>query len=237
MIDYLQFDSNLFGYNVGILYLDENHLIEIDQILNLVNLENFKLIYLKSNFKLENSNYIKLYYLSSFHEEKLTFSKKVQSQKLTVRLEENEEIQFLDLKIDNLKIVKNLAYQSGIFSRFRLDENFNNQEFTDLYDTWIENIFKTRNENALVYKSQNKISGFLSWQQNGSTVKVGLIAVDHVYRNKGIGRKLLFKLESIVPFGTNIIINTQNRNTLAINFYSKLGYEIVEKEYIYHIWK
>lgn len=234
MIDYLQFDSNLFGYEVGILYIDENHTIEIDEILDL---ENFKLIYLKSSFRLETSNYTKLYHLSSFNEEKLTFSKKVQSQTLTVYLEENEEIQFLDLKIDNLKIVKNLAYQSGIFSRFRLDENFKNQEFTDLYDTWIENIFKVGNENALVYKYQNKISGFLSWQQNGSTIKVGLFAVDNEYRNKGIGRKLLYKLESILELGTNIIINTQNRNTIAVNFYSKLGYEIVEKEYIYHVWK
>ena len=133
-----------------------------------------------------------------------------------------------------------LAFESGKFSRFKLDNNFQQNEFEALYKIWVDNSFsKEIADEILVYKEQSAILGFITYKIIENYAIIGLLGVCYEQQGKGIGRKLLEAVENVLSDKQikELRIPTQLQNEQACGFYTKLGYNIIEETTIKHYWK
>ena len=132
-----------------------------------------------------------------------------------------------------------LALQSGIYSRFKTDLNFNSNEFEKLYTEWIVKSVK-RKIADVVFVSYNGYdeTGFVTAETKNNRGIIGLIAVDGAERGKSIGKKLM-DVTLDYFYGKNIEIvevATQKANVGACRFYKAIGFEIKNIVNVYHLW-
>lgn len=224
----LKWDTDFFGYKVGKLLLNDNNLDE-----NLLINNDFKLIYLFSNDPL-SEDLVKKHNLF-LSDEKIDLITNVSN--LTDNKFENENLVELNILDDNLL---DLTFQSGHFSRFKIDSNFKNNEFETLYTAWIEQSISHENADKVIgFSINNKVVGFITFVLKNNMFDIGLIAVNEQHRSLKIGKQLLafvfnYSLSKKVDFVT---VTTQNKNQGALNFYLKNGFLINKTTYIYHLWK
>jgi GNAT superfamily N-acetyltransferase len=225
-IKHLHWDSELFNKRIGEITVDTLDGFTAD-------LKDFDLIYVKSKI----SSKIQL----SGFENTLTQIKVIFSKSNFCKVEKTNKnvLSLSDYKV-NSKLLYDLAYESGKFSRFKLDKNFTQDQFRALYQKWIENsINKGFANDFLVYVEKDEIKGFISYTIDDNRAKIGLVAVHPKHQAKGLGTLLLQSVEGeIARKGIEILeIPTQLQNKKACSFYSKLGYKPTEKITIKHFWR
>jgi dTDP-4-amino-4,6-dideoxy-D-galactose acyltransferase len=229
----LVWDSDFFQYNVCRILNDKlsnDDLVEISAIMK----ENeYKLAYYSSINKLEfetnGTLEIKLV------DKKTTFVKKTSSE-----LDAHPMIESYKSRIPTAKII-NLAIQSGVYSRFNVDENIGNDKYKELYRIWItKSISREIANEVIVYKEKDDdLAGYLTIGEKSNRADLGMGAVDSTFRGKGIGRILFENAEKwAFDNGYNEIqIVTQGDNIPACSLYESLGYNVDSMEYFYHIWR
>ena len=132
-----------------------------------------------------------------------------------------------------------LALRSGAFSRFKNDQQFNNNEFERLYTEWIRvSVNRKIADEIFVYSLNEQIVGLITIALHGKCAKIGLLAVEDNHQNEGIGKKLIAASSDYASKNgcLEIEVVTQIANTQACKFYKKSGFEINNIEYIYHMW-
>lgn len=182
-----------------------------------------------------------LSHLELFTDTKLVFRKSLIKRNVSIYQQNLINDNLSDYMIDEgYHTLLELAFSSGIFSRFRLDPGFRNNEFERLYTEWLnQSINKTIADKVIVIRRQNnEITGFITFKESDSTSKIGLIAVSEKERGKGIGKKLLDFVEAkALDSGLEeIIVETQERNVSAVNFYIKNSFSLIKKIRLYHLW-
>ena len=225
IIKYLDWDSSFFNKKIGLLELSND--FQYSEIQN-----DYDLIYVISkeeiavaipNFKL------------GYTENKIVFSKK------TVQSRESTDANiFLELNDSHKKEIYALAFESGKFSRLKLDPNFSRTEFEKLYKKWVDNSYaKEFADGVLIYKEKNSILGFVTYKVWDGYAAIGLIGVSSKHQGKGIGKKLIQAVENeLANIGVDELrIPTQLQNEKACLFYVKMGYEIIENNILKHYWK
>lgn len=227
MIEKLKWDSDFFGYPVGRIQLETAHYSHISDITK--DTAGFRLVYLVCPKRIRTT--IKGLKLVDI---KTRFSKQINNEQSDSFGRIHEYSGGADDQLERL------ALQSGVFSRFKADANFVNNEFERLYLKWIkESINKTIADKVVVYKKDsNKCIGFITLKFNEDFSEIGLIAVDEGSRGKGIGKTLLSYAAYITQeMGLQKIeVVTQHENHPAVGLYKKCGYGIISKKYIYHLW-
>ncbi len=224
----LKWDTDFFGYKAGKLVISNNYLDE-----NLLLNNDFKLIYLFCNEPLSD-DLVKKHKLF-LSDEKIDLITNVSN--LPFNKFENENLVELTKLDDNLL---DLTFQSGHFSRFKIDSNFKNNEFETLYTAWIEQSIAHKNADKVIgFLVNNKVVGFITFVFKNNMFDIGLIAVNEKHRSLKIGKQLLayvfnYSLSKNVDFVT---VTTQNKNQRALNFYLQNGFSINKTTYIYHLWK
>lgn len=221
----LEWDSDFFKKRIGEILINEAN--------PLISGNDFDLIYVKSveNDIVEIENF-----KQTFFETKVVFAKKIAEKEQPT---DTNIISFSNTNT-NEEILYNLAFESGKFSRFNLDENFSLKEFHDLYKKWIDNsINKQFSDDILVYKEGQNTIGFVSYKVHDGYATIGLIAINPNEQGKGIGKKLIIAVENqLKSIGiSQLHIPTQLGNEVACGFYTKLGYKIIEKLIIKHYWR
>ena len=120
-IERLNWDSTFFGYEVGRLNISS--IKEFNFSILRSQLKRFKLVYIYSDIKLSVSTDLKLV------DEKVTFYQRI----ATNNLEPQKPLNFSICNFDNRKHdffeLRNLALESGIYSRFSIDSDFKNNEY------------------------------------------------------------------------------------------------------------
>jgi dTDP-4-amino-4,6-dideoxy-D-galactose acyltransferase len=208
--------------------LNENNLNE-----NLFLNNDFKLIYILSNEPL-SAELVKKHNLF-LSDEKIDLITSVSN--FNFNNFENENLVELTKLDDNLL---DLTFQSGHFSRFKIDTNFKNNEFEILYTAWIEQSIAHKNADKVIgFLVNNKVVGFITFVLKNNKFDIGLIAVNEQHRNLKIGKQLLayvfnYSVSKNVDFVT---VTTQNKNQGALKFYLQNGFSIHQTTYIYHLWK
>lgn len=226
MINKLTWDSDFFGFNVGKFTVENT---KFDEINFKEESKNFQLVYLFSNQEINVSDDLKLVDI------KTTFEKKINT-----NIVDNKSIISFDSEIHNYKELEELAYLSGVFSRFKIDENFRNNEFEKLYKIWLDNSLDFSFAFQVLVKVINgKITGFVTLKKNNEeTSEIGLIAVSADFQGRGIASELIQKAEyeSLKKGLKTIKVRTQFENKPAVKLYLKNGFEIIQKTIIYHYW-
>lgn len=212
-------DSNFFGFPIYQVSINHEHEFkEIEAHLK----QRKAFYYIFSDLALHNCTPIDV---------KVTFKKQV-----TINFQ-TPQLEYYKTTATSFHEIKELAFQSGAFSRFKIDVDLN-PKFEKLYEMWIEkSIEGSFADEVLVTYNADKISGFITLKYNDLFAAIGLIAVDESLRGKGTGRRLM----QMAEFATNqkslseIRVPTQLANLRACNFYKIQGYTELNRTYIYHL--
>lgn len=231
----LDWDSEFFGYSIASVTAGEMNAEILEGITGELRSKGIKLAYVFvspddkiSNDLLESRGVF-------LADEKVTFSRLSMGEN---ELPDSSNIVPYNSVSYSEKLVS-LTLQSGIYSRFKVDPLFRNNEFERLYTEWIrKSVSRQIAEEVLVYKEQDEIYGFITLAIHDSVGSIGLIAVDETQRGKAIGKKLIgaamnfFHEKEMV----NVDVVTQKANYVACRFYESCGFRIKSIVNIYHLW-
>lgn len=136
--------------------------------------------------------------------------------------------------------LESLAWQSGEFSRFRLDPRFAPHVFQALYTRWLLNsLAGTIARQVLVWRaSDGTAQGLLTLGDKDGRADIGLLAVDVAARGQRVGQHLVAAAKQQArEWGyQEMQVVTQRDNESACRFYAKCGFGLAQEEHIYHLW-
>ncbi|GAC1304787.1 MAG: hypothetical protein NVSMB24_12740 [Mucilaginibacter sp.] len=219
-------DSKLFGYEVGKVDFDCGY--DHDQFIK--EALQFRLVYIYSKNHIQQKQF------------KLVDEKVLFSQSLNNNITEwPPKISLKSFKpdVDSSFELKELALQSGVFSRFYIDKHFNNNEYNKLYSVWIERSILREIAFDIVIAKESNILGFVTL--NGVSrelASIGLLSVLIEARGRGIGKALVNEaiLRARLKGFSKIQVATQKSNIPAMALYGSLNFELKECINIYHYW-
>lgn len=227
MIEEVKWDSKFFNFPIGSFRIKDHMQWDLNKFI--AESKKFKLVYIFSETKLEHDSFIKLV------DRKVIYSKKLVSNVNPI----NDVVDF-ESKYHNYSDLLDLGYLSGTLSRFKLDCNFSNKEFKNLYKVWIDNSLSGEIAFKVFVKMDlNEIAGFVTLKKkNLHTSQIGLIAVIPEFQGRNIASDLIKKCEqaSLSSGFSNLEVATQYDNLAARKLYEKNDFEIKTMEYIYHVW-
>jgi dTDP-4-amino-4,6-dideoxy-D-galactose acyltransferase len=234
MIRFKQWDSEFFGYPVGILsYSDE---LTPSFLHRLITTSSYRLVYAfvapgdsVANATLQKAG-------GFWSDTKIVYTKK----STLTDLPENPFIRRLDAKQEeNYAALLALALASGIHSRFKTDPHFTNNEFQRLYQAWLDRSLEgSMADHVWIYQQEGEVAGFVTDIRKENIVEIGLIAVNSTFRGLGIGSSLLAHVEALAKAkaASAVEVATQRANGGACRFYEQNGYRVKEEINIYHFW-
>lgn len=227
--EYLPWDSDFFGYQTGKITI--NNFVE-DCLATQIKNADAKLLYIFDNALSEEVDDFLILEGAAKYDCKVKYVKLL-PRDCICPLEQN--IEFYNGKLTDE--LEKLVYSSGKFSRFKKDKKLSGF-FKPLYKRWILNSIE-KEKSLLVVKEHNQIIGFLSFSISGAKANISLFSVDRDYLGRGFGTRLYRVLECFLVQSKirEIAVETQGENSGACFFYEKLGFELVKKQKIYHLWR
>lgn len=220
-IEYLAWDSDFFGYRIG------RFLVEGEVDFNIENLkeeslaEGYRLVYIFSKKPLcTNIPPIDI---------KVVYSREITAADAGYPL--------LPQATKATDTLYSLAFRSGKYSRFRLDEKIGQEAFENMYKRWIDNSLIGESNKVFKYEIDGKEAGFITISL-GETANIGLFAVSEEHGRVGIGSALMESaFKAAAENGATLLnVPTQKHNIEACAFYEKKGFKVTDTTYIYHLW-
>jgi dTDP-4-amino-4,6-dideoxy-D-galactose acyltransferase len=229
MIQRLEWDSDFWGINTGLLDLKHNFFIP-------VNLNEFQFVCIFSDRLLNQDELNKFGGQIHLADEKRVYLKSLSNETILP----NPNIASFSAERVIPERLYDLAIQSGHYSRFALDPHLPKDGFKQLYRTWLErSVSRAIAEDVLVYETDNIIRGFITLGIKNNIPDIGLVAVESESRSMGIGASLL-EVAELWAYNhakkNEIQVVTQGANQGACMFYERKGYSINTVKYVYHWW-
>lgn len=230
MIKHLPWDSSFLSLPVGQMQVQNNSFASAAEAVA------FDLLYVFSDQLIVFPESFTANFSVQLVDEKLTYAKPLTSHAASI-----PEVQLLPEDFVPDDAFEALAIQSGIYSRFSVDEKFPKEKFQEMYRLWLQrSINRSLADAVLVYQQDGEFAGFITLREMDDGAEIGLVAVDHQFRGLGIGTKLLNAAEfslSNNPKAKYIRVVTQAVNLPACRLYEKAGYHVTTRQYVYHCWK
>lgn len=232
-LEYLAWDSDFFKKKIGRIQLLNHGLDTLSSAIRQAKNENYDLVYVFSpeNILIDNELLSKL-------RGTLVDRKIIYRQTFKPVLDISPDVEdFNDGKLT--KDLEELAYKSGIYSRFYLDKNFAHDDFYRLYYTWIsKSVTGELADNVYVIRESDVIVGMVTLKSNENSGEIGLLAVSELTRGKGYGKKLIDTCKKVLSnVGIFVLdVPTQYDNKQACSFYEKCGFQKLSITNIYHFW-
>ena len=225
MIDKVNWDSEFFGYPVGICRIGNKGLI--DELAFRKAAAPYRLVYIFSDIELSHP-------IGQYVDKKVVLTKFIEKANV------DDTITHFNLEQHSYEQLLELAYLSGVFSRFRIDKSFVNHEFERMYKIWLDNSLSGKiAKHTLVATIHNELAGFITLDiKPMALAHIGLVAVSEKHQGKGIGGKLLAAADFYAAKEgcKTIEVPTQYDNEPAMRLYQKHGYSIQSITCIYHYW-
>lgn len=132
-----------------------------------------------------------------------------------------------------------LALESGVYSRFKTDEDLPVGSYERLYSRWIEQSVK-RNiaTEVFCYMKGSAPIGLITLNNKNEEGVIGLVAVHEDYINLGIGSEMMqhvFKYAGEYQIH-RIVVATQLKNIPGCRFYEKNGFVVESITDVWHWW-
>lgn len=225
MIKRLNWDSDFFGYEVAKMQF------EVESEIDLTETSPFALTYLFSTTEKPEI------------EEKLVDIKCEYIKELKRDFTENtmEIVEYLSTDYA-FKDIKKLVNLSGIYSRFKKDPKFSNNEFEKMYSIWFEKSLNNSEKGLgkiFIINDESTIGGFVTLDfEDANNARIGLIATSINAQGKGYASQLIKKCEAecISRKIVYLKVATQGINEAAKRLYEKNNFILDSKTYIYHHW-
>jgi dTDP-4-amino-4,6-dideoxy-D-galactose acyltransferase len=229
----LEWDSSFLGISTGMITRQDLSEDEIDHLLVKMKTDGYNLVYFPSAHKMETDLVDR--FNGILADEKITFSKSIGK----ISLQETDaHIISYDHKHVSPALLE-LAWESGIYSRFNIDPHFKKNAFRELYKIWIErSVSREIAKDVLVYMDGSVIGGMITLGEKNNRGDIGLVAVAESSRGKGIGKKLMMAAENAFrDMGYDEVqVVTQGINKPAVSLYQSCGYTKDEHLFYYHFW-
>lgn len=224
MIYAVKWDTSMFNIKVGCIENESSY--NLKSIKDEAIKENFNVVYIRT--KKKNEEFIDLFY-----DEKILYSQILDGNEGEL----SENIKSFKNKEVSSELIE-LALQSGLYSRYKLDTNFPEGTFNKLYKTWIVNSVNTDfATDVLVYYKDGKCAGLLTYNIKDDRSAIGILAVSDKYRKLGIGTKLFRHYLASLPKNIKYLdVVTQGCNKAACAFYEKNKFKVSDITYVYHLW-
>lgn len=154
---------------------------------------------------------------------------------------EIEVVREKHLTPDDREILHNLAFQSGYRCRFRMDPLMPLDWFHRMYRSWMDNsINGTAADRVLAVRVQDRYVAMITLRnQGGDAASIGLVSVDRSQTGKGMGRWLMHEAmdRCRTELGrSHCLADTHGQDPGACAFYEALGFRLVERTNVYHLW-
>lgn len=244
-IKHLTWDSNNFKINVGEILIDtikfDGYKMSVNNVISTAikeaTLKKYNLLYLF----LPDPVQIPIDFLNKdilLADKKVIFHKETNNDNEYRHTEDLSSINIYESTTITQQLLE-IAFESGKYSRFKLDYHFSPEIFKLVYSTWLNrSVKKEIAHDILIYQQDQDIQGLLTYNIQDKVCTIGLIGVSPNHQHKRIGTKLLLKLEEILnPKEVDEIeVATQFENKIACSFYEHNGYKIKKIINVYHIW-
>lgn len=239
-IEYLKWDSDFFSKKIGKIQYKTPDNEKLVELLENAQKESYNLLYLFSS----EDQYIDESILNNFSgkliDRKVLYSQELSDKEKATNLQHDTLYQIEEYPETILTHeIESLAYLSGKYSRFNVDDKFDVDDFQRLYKTWIvKSITKDIADKVYIVKEENAIKGIVTLKYNKDNGEVGLIAIDESVQGKGYGKGLITacKKDLISQNITRLEVPTQFANFSACKFYERCGFQIKSITNIYHFW-
>jgi dTDP-4-amino-4,6-dideoxy-D-galactose acyltransferase len=132
-----------------------------------------------------------------------------------------------------------LAFESGIFSRFKLDQHFSQEKYEELYKIWISrSVDKAIADAVFVARNNGRIVAMVTVSSRDEIGVIGLIAVEEGMRGNNVGKDLIATAHTwYIARGCTIgRVTTQGINHVACKLYERCGYTVERIHNYYHFW-
>jgi len=222
----LDWDSKFFGYRIAKMEVNDpiGFSFPLDSY--------FRLVYVFSMQPIPILEFELMDKKVCFHMEAINFNKSIVNPSI--------KIEPFDEGKHSYEKLKDLTFQSGVFSRFFVDKGFVNDEFSKLYTKWIENsVNKISAIEVFVALENNELLGFITLtRKDEDLADIGLLAVSPEARGRRVASSLIehVKNYAVEKGFTKMQVVTQFNNIPATKLYKSAGFELKELTYIYHIW-
>ncbi|GAB3279201.1 hypothetical protein GCM10027347_53800 [Larkinella harenae] len=229
---FLEWDSQFFGFKIG--QLTQIHAQHLTEVLEVARKQHYKLLYVFTDVEVAIPEQTLQTYNGRFVDHKRTYERELISKSVPLAT----SVRLFQANDDIHQLYK-LAYQSGGFSRFKIDPAFGEARFQELYRQWIDRSVAGGIADAVfVWKTAGFVNGLITVKQKGNTGVIGLLATDAHHRKQGIGTGLLTQVEQYA-FNANLTrleVTTQGANVLACQFYEKKQFVVKSETNVYHFW-
>lgn len=230
----LDWDSAFFGYPVARVVLDETGSEHLKVIADKILRDKIRLVY----FFLSPSDLLLNRQISEFgavlRDQKALFSKVPEPQSgYTNSLE-------VYPYAEPGKELLSLGLQAGIYSRFRLDGNFKNNEYERLYTRWVTDSLSGKiSFQTIVAIVDNLVAGMVTLGEKNGHADIGLVSVARAYAGKGIGYDMIRYADN-TAYNKNfsrLDVVTQLQNHPACRLYEKCNFKLESVTNVYHFWQ
>ncbi len=127
-----------------------------------------------------------------------------------------------------------LARSSFVFSRFHQDPRVGKGVADEIKARWVANFFEGRRGNQLIVACHDQsIAGFLlACAASEGRTMIDLIAVAAELRRRRFAAEMIAFLENHCC--SPLVVGTQVANLPSVRLYEKLGFRLVEAQYVFH---
>ena len=139
----------------------------------------------------------------------------------------------------SLSDLKQLAVESGLYSRFSVDPRFPKDQARAMFEEWIvRSVQKIVAEEVLVIRDGGRVLGMATIAVKGDRGSIGLVAVDARARGKRYGEALVRSAQAWCANRgfAQCQVTTQAANLPARRLYEKCGFQLEQTELFYHVW-
>lgn len=239
LCQYLDWDSEFFGYNIARITVNRLCQQDMEHVLAWCNSHAIDCLYFLAES--DDANTIALVESKGFHlvDIRITFEKQLDGSFLSHKREETSNYTIRLSTPKDIPSLKAIAKENHCNTRFYYDSYFPTLRCEALYETWIEKSCHGYAEAVLVVEFQGQPVGYLCCQLlNQLKGSISLVAIDQGFRGKGLGNALIkASLQWFAKQGSKEVeVVTQGRNIISQRLYQRWGFLTQSVHLWYHKW-
>ena len=233
----LKWDSDFFHFNIAKIIDGCVNPAVFGNIYRELKNRNIKLIYWPSEIECRFQNEICAEFNGRLVDIKTEYAKELRNTERFIR-EDQPSVEFYRNRKPDDRMLE-IVVQCGEFSRFKVDPDFPEEKFVELYRTWlVKSLSGDLADEVIVTKKDNLITGLITVKCHEGIGKIGLVGVHDNFRGMGQGETLIraalhFFIENKCQ-ATRVV--TQGMNHAACRLYEKFGFKVRDKANFYHFW-